>query len=268
VREGSRVHAEFDSLIAKVIGIGETRSDAIARLAHGLEKMVVHGTTTNLPFLQAVLRHPDFRAGALSTSWIAAHLAELNRSLLPEELERRLQTPGFRERLSFLLRGDGVRPRGPLAARFLDIGNAEARVGSDYEVSPIDLAFDRTTGDLILRFDGGTEIDCAATALDGSRMALTILGETLTLEDPRALVHRRLRFAASDGEVRAPMAGKVLEVRVREGDVVEEGEVLAVVESMKMQLEVNAPVSGTIESVLASPGDVLDGPDRLVVISV
>jgi acetyl/propionyl-CoA carboxylase alpha subunit len=267
VREGSRVHSQFDSMIAKVIGTGATRGEAISRLAAGLASMVVHGTTTNLSFLQAVLHHPDFRAGAFSTSWIAHRLEELNRSLLPEELEARLGTAGFRERLSFLLRGDGALPRGASAKRFLAIGNAQARVGSEHEVSPIDLSFDRTSGALTLRFDGGTTIEACATALDGSGMALTILGETLVLEDPRAHAHRRLHFAATDGEVRAPMAGKVLEVRVRAGDVVEEGEVLAVVESMKMQLEVNAPVSGTIESVLVSPGDVLDGPDRLAVIS-
>ncbi len=63
VGEGSRILPGFDSLIAKVIASGETREEAIERLASGLEVMVVHGPRTNLPFLQAVLRHPDFRSG-------------------------------------------------------------------------------------------------------------------------------------------------------------------------------------------------------------
>jgi urea carboxylase len=66
--------------------------------------------------------------------------------------------------------------------------------------------------------------------------------------------------------VRAPLAGKVLELRVDAGDVVAEGAVLAVVESMKMQIEVKAPVSGRVQKVLARAGEVLDGPELLAVI--
>ena len=63
-----------------------------------------------------------------------------------------------------------------------------------------------------------------------------------------------------DGEIRAPMAGKVLEVRVSEGSRVTAGEVLFVVESMKMQLEIRAPSDGLISSVFVRDGEVLDGP--------
>ena len=63
------------------------------------------------------------------------------------------------------------------------------------------------------------------------------------------------------------MAGKILEVKVSEGDLVEEGAVLAVVESMKMQIEVKAPLRGRIETVLVKEGEVLDGPELLVVIA-
>jgi 3-methylcrotonyl-CoA carboxylase alpha subunit len=86
------------------------------------------------------------------------------------------------------------------------------------------------------------------------------------LEDPRARVHRRIHHAPAEGEVRAPLAGKVLELRVDAGDVVAEGAVLAVVESMKMQIEVKAPVSGRVQKVLARAGEVLDGPELLAVI--
>jgi biotin carboxyl carrier protein len=62
------------------------------------------------------------------------------------------------------------------------------------------------------------------------------------------------------------MAGKVLEVKVSAGDLVEEGAVLAVVESMKMQIEVKAPLGGRVEKVLVKEGEVLDGPELLAVI--
>jgi acetyl/propionyl-CoA carboxylase alpha subunit len=267
VAEGSRIHPGFDSLIAKVIGSGESRGEAIDRLADGLATMVVHGPRTNLPLLQAALRHPDFRAGRISTDWIGSHLEELNRSLLPAGLERRLSTPGFRERLSFVLRGESPAPEGSPAARFLEIGNDDARVGSPLEESALRLDLDRSSGELSISGRGVPETRAVATVVSPTEMALTVLGETLVLEDPRARVHRRLHHVPAEGEVRAPMAGKVLEVKVSAGDLVEEGAVLAVVESMKMQIEVKAPLGGRVEKVLVKEGEVLDGPELLAVIA-
>ncbi|MEE9263425.1 MAG: acetyl-CoA carboxylase biotin carboxyl carrier protein subunit, partial [Vicinamibacteria bacterium] len=72
-----------------------------------------------------------------------------------------------------------------------------------------------------------------------------------------------LEVASGSGEVRAPMAGKVLEVRSREGEQVEEGQVVFVIESMKMQLEVRSPARGKVSKIHVSPGEVLAGPDVL-----
>jgi acetyl/propionyl-CoA carboxylase alpha subunit len=266
IAEGSRIHAGFDSLVAKVIASGESRSEAIECLAAALSTMVVHGPRTNLPFLQASLRHPDFQAGRISTDWIDSHLEDLNRSLLPPEFERRLSTPGFRERLSFALHGESSAPAAPPAARFLEIGNDYARVGSPLEESPIRLDVDRSSGELWISGRGVPETRGVGTVVNPTEVALTVLGETLILEDPRARVHRRLHHVPAEGEVRAPMAGKVLEVKIAAGDIVEEGAVLVVVESMKMQIEVKSPLGGRVDKILVKEGDVLDGPELLAVI--
>ena len=295
VSEGGRVHAQFDSMIAKVIAAAETRGEAIERLTTALASFVVHGTTTNIPFLQAVLRHPDFRSGDFSTQWIGNHLEELNRPLLPKSLETRLLTPGFREQLSMALRGPS--PIGRFAARFRGLGNDLARIGSGREQRGVEVEVDPVTGHATLWGDGiahalaestmsprfaaalegamdqarrepsRVRVEATATVIDPTKMELSVFGETLHLEDPRALRHRRVKLAASDGEVRAPMAGKVLEIRVEEGAVVEAGEVLIVVESMKMQLEVHAPIAGRVEKLLVTSGEILDGPDLMAVLA-
>lgn len=289
VCEGGSVHSRYDSMIAKVIASGENRTEAIERLSSALESMVIHGATTNLPFLQAILRHPDFCSGSFSTGFIATHLDALNESLLPQRLQGRVSTGGFREKLSFAARGDGLSHASPAAARFLGLDNRFARVGSALEQAPIEIACDSPSGDVVLsgrglgealsnpetsfRFgptlrhaiDRATEepsrlrVEGVVTPIGVEEMALTLFGETLRLVDPRARVHRRLRTGSADGEVRAPMAGKVLEVRAKPGDRVDEGQVLLVVESMKMQLEVGAPVGGRITEVLVEAGQVLDG---------
>src|SRR3990172_246283 len=221
VAEGSRIHAGFDSLIAKVIASGESRREAIDRLAAALAAMVVHGPRTNLPFLQAALRHPDFLAGRISTDWIGSHLEELNRSLLSQEapeLERRLSTAGFRERLAFVLRGESPSSLSDPDARFLQIGNDYARVGSRYEERALRLDFDRSSGELRISGPDLPEVRAVGSVVSPKEMALTVLGDTLVLEDPRAPGHRPLHHILAEGEVRAPMAGKVLEVKVSAGD--------------------------------------------------
>jgi acetyl/propionyl-CoA carboxylase alpha subunit len=266
VAEGGVVNAQFDSMIAKVISVGVTRDEAIETLGRALESMVVHGPVTNLPFLQSVIRHPDFLAGSISTAWIGAHLDELNRSLLPEVVEERLRSAGFVERLSSSLRGSVSETRA--AARFRSVGNDVARVGSVRERAAMSVELDSASGDVVLSgSDLPHPIQGVATAVDATSIALTVQGETLLLADPRALSHRRVRLVASDGEVRAPMAGKVLELRTQLDAAVEEGEVLAVVESMKMQLEIHAPLSGRVTSLFVEEGQILDGPDLIAVVA-
>jgi acetyl/propionyl-CoA carboxylase alpha subunit len=297
VCEGGRVHSRYDSMIAKVIATGENRTEAVERLSSALESMVIHGATSNLPFLQAVLRHPEFALGNISTDFIATHLDALNESLLPDPLRERVSTAGFREKLSFAARGDGASHRSPAATRFLALDNRIVRVGSDLELGPIEIEGDPSTGDVHLSGRGLGEVlamsleanfrwgpslrdaidrasqktshsrvEAVLTPVSVEEMDLTLFGETLRLIDPRARVHRRRGGVLTNGEVRTPMAGKVLEVRAKRGDRVEEGQVILVVESMKMQLEVGAPIGGRIAEVLVEPGQVLDGADVMATI--
>ncbi|MFQ5791315.1 MAG: acetyl/propionyl/methylcrotonyl-CoA carboxylase subunit alpha [Acidobacteriota bacterium] len=292
VAEGGRVNARFDSMIAKVIAWGADRSEALDRLSRALENMVVHGCTTNLPFLQSLVRHPDFRSGRESTAWIAENLKDLNDCLLPPSLVERLSTPRFREKLSLELSG-GAAPFAVFAERFLAQGNAMARVGSELEWGAVEIQPGDRRGEIWLsgpglaaalrqgdldsfRFSdslrqaagGGPSISVTATAsrISVSKMALTLFGETLVLECPRHAARAGLDVSTGDGEVRAPMAGKVLEVWVQKGDAVEEGQVVFVIESMKMQLEVKSPATGRVRRVHVKPGQVLAGPDVMAIL--
>jgi acetyl/propionyl-CoA carboxylase alpha subunit len=292
VAEGRRVNAHFDSMVAKVITVGDSREDALDRMDRALEQTVVHGCPTNLPFLQSLVRHPDFRAGHFSTRWIEDNLEDLNASLLPWSLEARLQSHGFSERLSLAISGGAI-GRSAISQRFAAQGNKAVPIGSDLERATLEVTADGHPGRYILSGPGlaeaiGSETPGAfrysptlrevfrsieesgtvsarvfASRPSRGEMAMTLFGETLHLACPRHRAREGLEVDAGHREVRSPMAGKVLEVRLQKGDPIEEGQVAFVIESMKMQLEVRSPASGTVSAVHVLPGDVLSGPDLL-----
>jgi biotin carboxyl carrier protein len=114
----------------------------------------------------------------------------------------------------------------------------------------------------------GTELEvfCSLSRPRGQHIQITLFGETLTLEwpdDTRAQLEVGVTDGVGDALLKAPMAGKVLEVRVTDGDTVNEGDLLFVLESMKMQLEIRAPRAGTVASVRVQAGMTLAGPDVL-----
>ena len=77
IQSGDAITIHYDPLVAKIIASGSTRPDAITRMQRALAETVVLGTTTNLPFLRALLAHPAFLAGAVDTGFVDAHLHDL-----------------------------------------------------------------------------------------------------------------------------------------------------------------------------------------------
>jgi propionyl-CoA carboxylase alpha chain len=90
VREGQPVTAAFDPMIAKVIGYGETRPEAIERTRQALRETVLLGTTTNTAFLERVLAHPEFASGATHTAFLDEHAEVLGKQLASPEQQRLL----------------------------------------------------------------------------------------------------------------------------------------------------------------------------------
>lgn len=270
VAQGGRVNAAFDSMIAKLVVWAPDRPLAVARLERALAGFTILGCTTNLPFLQAIARSEAFLEGRTHTAWIGEHLERLNAPLLPEATQAFLASPAFREALggafSSVVRSEG----GPVdrfraQAGCLDLVFGATREPEAFQVErgPGEHVF-RLTGPAASRLaPGQEELAFHACRLDGSRMALAFQGESLVLEDPQADLEPAGDEGPGDGEVRAPMAGKILEVLVAEGDAVERGQVLFVLESMKMQFEIPAPREGRVGRIHVAPGEVLAGPEPL-----
>lgn len=293
VAAGSVVTTAFDSLLAKLVVWGPDRAAALARMVAALEGFVIHGCGTNLPFLHAIALHPDVRAGRVSTAWIGEHTDELCAPRVPQRLEAALASPGFAREVARALAGAGPEWAGPHVARFA----AQPQVSPSFphgrpprveveaaaeegvfvvrgEALAAALADDRPPCPacspelrrLVAAARAGSPpaVRIVATRLSPGEIAVSAWGETWTLADPRAAT---LADAPARGELRAPMAGKVVAVHVAAGETVAAGELLFVVESMKMQLEVRAPTPGTVVEVRVAPGQVLGGPDLLAVMA-
>jgi acetyl/propionyl-CoA carboxylase alpha subunit len=295
IGEGSVVTTAFDSLLAKLVVHGPDRATALDRMTRALEGFVIHGCGTNLPFLHALTLHPDVRAGRISTAWVGQHIDELTAQRVPPALDALLGSPGFAREVARALAGAGPEWAGDHVARFaaqaqgfpsfpagrprrvevtaadgegtLHVSGEALTAALRGEHSPCP-ACSPALRELLARAGAGvpSRSTVVATRLTPSRMAVSAWGETWTMTDPRA-VAAGTAGGIGNGEVRAPMAGTVIAVHAVAGQAVAQGELLLVVESMKMQLEVRSPAAGTVAEVRVRQGQVLAGPDVLAVVA-
>ena len=117
----------------------------------------------------------------------------------------------------------------------------------------------------------GEEFEVEIELNDDGTYVATVEGQTFSIEVPNAQAAPRARRGGGgkkkkSGTVSANIPGKVVTVEVKEGDVVKEGQVILILEAMKMQNEIQAPVDGTVISVACEEGQAIEANVPLVVI--
>jgi acetyl/propionyl-CoA carboxylase alpha subunit/acetyl-CoA carboxylase carboxyltransferase component len=257
VREGDTVPPEFDSMIAKIIAWGTDRPEALARLRRALSQTtaLVAGGTTNQSFLLSLLDRPEVRAGHFDNLWLdrltanGEHLpapdpvAVLVAAVESYDLDQAIDQAAFHSRAA---RGD------PDAAT--EIGQ---RCRLRYRGHAYDLRVYRT-GASTYRVDSGAGIADVTVERHGryerrvvvggrARRVVAVVEGVMLRVDVDGVAHALSRD--DGGIVRCTGPAFVVSVRVRAGDVVAEGDALAVVESMKMESTITAPFAGTVASV-------------------
>ena len=269
VAAGDSVTPFYDAMIAKLIVHAPSRGEALALLDRELDRAVVIGPKTNLGFLRALIWRPEIASGAFDTGFIDAHLASLGAAPHPPNPRALLAAA---QRL--LERRDEGRPSPAspydpwgIADSFELIG--ARRVG-------LDLVVDGKPERLHVTEDGAHALEPAgrrAPALDERAPVLfeTPDGVYVFLCGRQAhveLIDPLERSAGGpeegDGGVRAPMNGRVAALFVVEGDVVEAGQRLAVVEAMKMEHALSAPFAGVIIDLVSNVGDQVEMGERIM----
>ncbi len=280
VAAGSVVTPFYDSLLAKVVAHGRDREEAVERLLRALGDLRILGVTTNTGFLARLLNSAQVRAGDLDTGLIErGTVAERPPE---EEAEQAAAAVASAEAQALYGRGAGGDPWDALLGWRM-CGRAPLR----WELAP------RGSGDVVTVTIDGRLDDAQVTvgdrswrmrasaagpgrlmvALDGRARAwdhVAVGEERMVAAGADAFAFRLLApvvegaDAAGEGSLEAPMPGTVLAVKVAGGDEVHEGDVLVVMESMKMEMTLTAPGDATVRNVHVSVGEGVDQGQALV----
>jgi propionyl-CoA carboxylase alpha chain len=280
VEAGSVVGLDFDPMLAKVVAHAPTRAEAASRLAGALERLHLGGVATNRDFLAATLRHPAFLAGDTTTDFID-RVAPATTLVLPESEVVRSATVA-----ALWLQGENRAQAvvlGPVPSGWRIGRLPPQRVSLARGDDVMDVHYQsRRDGSFALgeRGDGGTarvyrwscsEID---VEIDGRRTTaqVTRAGDRLHVQTVRGTITFDVvpRFvvpgaAAPSGGLLAPMPGVVLDVRCAPGDQAEAGQVLVVLEAMKMEHVVRAPADGVVADVRVAKGQHVENGALLLV---
>ncbi len=306
IATGSVVSPHYDSMVAKLIGHGPTRAQAVDRLRDGLAAFEAAGIGTNQSLLRAIVDHPLFRGGRLTTGFlgeafpagwhddpaalrgarIAAALYALRaregRAGDPQDPWQRASGWRF---MAAAGRRAAMRVRVALddeelalsierddAVQGANAAPGEAQGGGSYLVRVAEGAAEPVRAswlgdDVVLlapgqgparRFVVAREGDVTVVNHLGTRWRLRLLSEV------RALARAAAQGAAQGDEIRSEMPGAVTEIHVAPGDAVAAGDVLVVMEAMKLIFPLVAARAGTVAAVPCRPGDVVPRGQTLV----
>ncbi len=274
VAEGGEVSIFYDPMIAKLITHGAMREDAIDLQIAALDQFEIEGVGHNIDFLSAIMQHPRFRVGDITTGFIAEEYPDgfkgapaspdLLRSLSAIAAFAATAEADRARRVDGQL-GDRLPPPAAWQVLVGDTAHAVALFGDDVNVDgePLYLAMEYTPGDRLIE----AEIDEIPLSV---KIAKTRTGFTL---NTRGASHKVCVLPAHVAPLArhmiekvppdlsryllAPMPGLLVALHVGAGDKVEAGQPLAVVEAMKMENILRAEKSGVVKSLSAAQGDSL-----------
>ena len=280
VYEGGEISMYYDPMIAKLCTWAPTREEAIEAMRIALDSFELEGIGHNLPFVSAVMDHPIFISGDMTTAFIAEEYPDgFEGVTLPEgDLQRVAAAAAAMHRVAEIRR---TRVSGRM-------DNHERRVGSDWCVTAqgesFEVKIDADADGSTIRFIDGSSMRVTSDWTPGDQLAtLMVDGEPLVLKTGKIPGGFRIRTRGADMEVHVrtprqaqlaslmpekvapdtskmllcPMPGLVVKVDVEVGDEVQEGQALCTIEAMKMENILRAEKKGKVSKINAGAGDSL-----------
>ena len=282
VEAGSEISTQFDPMIAKVIVHAPTRREAAGRLARALETTAIAGLNTNRDFLVTTLRTPEYLAGDTTTDFIERVKPALQRPLERSECVQTaiavaMEAQAARRASAKVLK---TLPSGwrnstmPMQSVTYLIGKDEITLAyQSQRDGSFKVICDDLTYAVTIHHAGDGVVDIA---LDGQRIQCDVQkhgtqwlvhgdsGDLVLNEAPR---YPDPRGVDTGGGLTAPMPGAVLATQVSAGTKVSKGDLLVILEAMKMEHRIVAPRDGVVDQVHVSVGDQVDNAQLLVTLT-
>ncbi|ATQ58436.1 acetyl/propionyl/methylcrotonyl-CoA carboxylase subunit alpha [Paracoccus yeei] len=265
VRGGDRISPHYDPMIAKLTTHAATRQQALSALHRALGQTHIAGTATNLGFLQALCRDPDFAAGRMDTGLIGRKQEALTHVPDPDDAAFLFAALAALN-LDPAAPQAGLRLWGP-ASLHVDLAHGKERIARDLHLlGPGHVAVgDSAFTAVALGADGTARARrngrnlTARVARRGDAVSVLLDGRITDFAriDPLAVERAS---GAGDGRIAAPMTGLVRAVPAMAGARVAPGDILVVIEAMKMEHSLRAAGAGTVQAIHCAVGDtVADG---------
>ena len=251
LESGQAVSTSYDPMLGKVIAHGPDRETARQALIRALDATAILGLTTNAGFLRALVASDEFRDATIDTAWLDHHDVPAPDPHVPRVMAAWVTAMLAATDTGHPFQSDGFRLGGDPAPTLVELDR--------------DVVVDRAAGTV----DGvpvrqlSAENHVLELEIDGHRVRAVVNVQPDIVE----VSHQGQRFVltgpdwladhadVSDGTITAPMPGTVLEVTVADGDTVAEGQVLGMMEAMKMELSLKAPYAGRVTAVGAVAGE-------------
>ncbi|MHA7919087.1 acetyl/propionyl/methylcrotonyl-CoA carboxylase subunit alpha [Alloalcanivorax xenomutans] len=260
LREGDQVGSHYDPMLAKIIAHGATREEARRRLLRAVEDTVLAGVNDNRAFLAAILRHPVFAAGEATTAFIGADFAG-DPSLTPAQPGDALWSVAA---LLFARHQDHRRSGPGRGWQSSALGAQPLTLGCGEHSRTLTLQGTRVAGELPVALEEMDD-ESVVAEVDGIRRRFHWCrhGDQLWLQHGadkavfQDLTHQPAagRDGPGSGRLSAPMDGAVVSLSASVGEQVRRGQVLAVMEAMKMEHVLKADCDGTVTEVAVAVGD-------------
>jgi len=280
IQSGDQVSIYYDPMLAKIIAYGSDRAAACRRLLRALETTTLLGLTSNRSYVYAVLNHPVFQAGELSTAFLADYFADWTEpvgdiplALIAVTLAQWLEHSQLETNRGYWRNN----PNRPQLYRYsvspgdepIDVYLTPARhnstyrmrVAQDAEVITTVEFNEQASGEMVLTVDGHRQRVMLAHA--GNTWWVQVKSGEVQLHTLELLPEPKAP-ADAGGSLRAPMPGVVLAILVEVGQRVQKGDALLKLEAMKMEHTIRTAADGVVETIYFAPGDTVAADTILV----